>query len=90
MEKFYIDDYLKKGTSNNKEINLDFQNLCANISSAFQKEWEHSENLERMLEIQKNAIIGYEKEVLFFKNKIRQYVLKNGFLRNINGVVLAR
>ena len=79
MEKFFIDDYLRKDSSKCKIGEIDFQSLCKQISSEFQKEWENSENLERMLEIQKNAIIGYDKEVAFFKNKIRQYVIKQGF-----------
>ena len=79
MEKFYLDEYLRQGLIKGIEVPLGFEELCRNINLEFQKEWETSDNMGRMLEIQKNAIIGYEKEVLYFKNKIKQYVKQNGY-----------
>ena len=54
-----------------------FETLCKLINRDFLKEWdEQKDNIRATLDIQKNAIIGYKKEVAFFKNKIID-LLKN-------------
>lgn len=54
----------------------DFYSLCQKIKSCFYSEWENKENSRSELEIQKRAIIGFEKEKLFFLNRIRDLLLE--------------
>lgn len=59
-----------------------FQTLCRKAFEYFHQEWEMEagrsrEATERLLLHQKNAIIGYAKEVSFFKGKIQEYLKKN-------------
>ncbi len=54
-----------------------FYSLCDDISREFSKEWDSEDGgNEYALKVQKNAIIGYEKEVAYFKNKIEDIVLQ--------------
>lgn len=76
MDKFYLDEYLKQKKGIKDEQNISFKKLCSLIYAEFQKEFEEDINIERILELQKKAIIGFEKEVTFFKNKIKYYVKK--------------
>lgn len=77
MEKFYLDHFLAEGGRSKSNAFLSFESLCMLINLEFQKEWEdEKENIQRMLIIQKNAIIGYEKEVSFFKSKIKSIIKK--------------
>lgn len=81
MERFYLEHFLKSredmGASDEGDSleESSFERLCKLINADFQKEWEDGEkDVSTMLSIQKKAIIGYEKEVKFFKSKIRQYI----------------
>ncbi|MBN7772057.1 ATPase [Clostridium aminobutyricum] len=77
MEKFYLDNFLAEGGRIKTNNFLSFESLCMLINLEFQKEWEdENENIQRMIMIQKNAIIGYEKEVNFFKSKIKAFIKK--------------
>lgn len=77
MEQFYLEDYLAANAGGKKGSGYSFEKLCKLISKDFFDEWdEQRENDGANLDIQKNAIIGHKKEVLFFKNKIIE-LLKN-------------
>lgn len=77
MEKFYLDSFISHdGRKRSKSI-FSFETLCMLINLEFQQEWEEeNKDIQRMISIQKNAIIGFEKEVCFFKNKIKYFVKK--------------
>ncbi len=76
MEKFYLDEYLPKETPLNSCTDS-FQRLCHKIHSEFFLEWgEAPESKETMLETQKKAILGHEKEVTYFKSKIHTMLKK--------------
>ncbi len=76
MEKFYLDDYLPKEASLNSG-NDSFQRLCSKIHSEFFLEWgEAPESKETVLDNQKKAILGHEKEVAYFKSKIQTMLKK--------------
>ena len=47
-----------------------FPQLCENVMEVFFRDWEERDSSRSALEIQKRAIIGYEKEKSFFKNRI--------------------
>jgi len=91
-KKFYIDEYiankLGKKKDKGKILNIGkdnygrFEILCEAIKNYFQQEWENSEGKQAdgysiLLERQKKAIIGYQKEVNFFKDKIAEYIRAN-------------
>ncbi len=81
MEKFYLDDYLKSQTKESECRNWDFGKLCNRVNMDFLREWENgkdNENLDSTLRVQKKAIIGYEKEVSYFKSRIRELIKKYG------------
>lgn len=48
----------------------DFQLLCEKIKDLFFMEWDRGDSSKTTLELQKRAIIGYEKEKAFFIDKI--------------------
>lgn len=84
-KEFFLDEYINKklGIKENKVISISkdnnarFINLCDAIKEYFQNNWEETENLEKILERQKKAIIGYESEVSFFKDNIQEYLKNN-------------
>ncbi len=83
MSKFYLEDYLRKDmeseneTLSEAEIERRFLRLCSEINDAFNKEWDNdNENHSYILDIQKRAIIGYEKETAYFIDKIVNYLKK--------------
>lgn len=85
MQKFYLEDYLKKEEEireegySEEEIQDRFQKLCNRIYESFEAEWSgEQEGLGSLLDLQKKAIIGYEKEVAFFMDKIREYLRRTG------------
>lgn len=71
MEKFYLDTYLPQSISSEKTKEETFYKLCKIVNAKFILEWQGElENTSQTLRIQKKAILGYEKEVSYFKNKI--------------------
>lgn len=72
MDKFYLDDYLK---SKDPEVNyVDFKKACQDIFMLFNKEWEESQSQKELLILQKKAIMGYEKEKVYFERKISSFL----------------
>ncbi|QIB69937.1 ATPase [Aminipila butyrica] len=77
MEKFYLDHFIAQEEQGSGTL-FNFETLCKLVNMEFQQEWEEEDkDIQRMLSIQKNAIIGFHKEVMFFKNKIRLFVKKH-------------
>lgn len=81
MGRFYLEDYLKEDCENEysamseEEIEKEFLRLCDKVKEEFNSEWNsEKENLSGILDIQKRAIIGYEKETSYFKDKIIRYL----------------
>lgn len=67
MEKFYLDEYLSADGQA-----YEFDELCKKIHDLFTADWQgEMRDMTVALQVQKRAIIGYEKEVAFFKDKIR-------------------
>jgi len=74
MEKFYLEEHIAKGAVFHKS-KIEFSKLCEIINKEFMREWDMGlESMERIVEIQKKAIIGYENEVRYFRNKIRETI----------------
>jgi pilus assembly protein CpaF len=78
VEKFYLEQYFAEElTPGIGEAG--FNGLCVKIEDEFQKEWEKEGNYaEKILDIQKRAIIGYENEVAYFKDRIAVLIRKHG------------
>lgn len=59
-----------------------FEKICKEVEKYFNQEWEtengqKSESSDELLKRHKNAIIGYIKEVNYFKDKINEFLKKN-------------
>jgi len=79
MTSFDFENYInEKMLTRKREIRVDeyteFYDICKKIKDAFYREWESKDNSRATLEIQKRAIIGYQKEKDFFKNRISELV----------------
>jgi len=85
MGKFYLEDYLREddeycaSVMTESDIELNFLQLCEKVREMFDDEWQReTSNLSTLLEIQKRAIIGFDKEASFFKDKIQSYLNLTG------------
>lgn len=85
MGKFYLEDYLREdeeycaAVMSEEDAEKNFMKVCSKVKEIFDEEWQReTSNLTTILEIQKKAIIGYEKEVSYFKDKIRAYLSQTG------------
>lgn len=78
MEKeFCLEEYLQKNMLNTEPQtgNLDrFYQICQIIQTEFDKEWNETDDLAktRKLEREKRAIMGYEVETRFYKERIQE------------------
>lgn len=77
MDAFYIEDYLKELESK-KRKGLDFYQACKLVREDFFKEFSLMEEMDTALELQKRAIMGYEKEKNFFMDKIKEILKIHG------------
>ncbi len=75
MDQFYLDQYLEQENHKKNTEEMDFLSLCEHIKNLFFFEMENQEeNLYSYMDIQKKALIGYENEVTYFKEKIRTFI----------------
>lgn len=63
-------DYKGPRSRRNAQEERSFPQLCTKVMDVFFQDWEDRDSSRSALEIQKRAIIGYEKEKSFFKNRI--------------------
>lgn len=64
-----------------KSNKVSFYEICQRVKRYFEQEWEAADsNFEKILLDHKRAIIGHEKEVAYFKDKIREYLRANHLL----------
>ncbi len=86
MNKFYLNEFLNlkeeesfySGESQKYDENVEFYGLCKKIQIAFRNDWfERDDTKDNMIDIQKKALVGYEKEIQFFKEKIKEYIRDN-------------
>ncbi len=75
MDAFYIEDYLKE-IEKKKYKGDDFYRVCTLVKEKFFREFSLMEEMDTALELQKKAIMGYEKEKNFFMDKIKE-ILKS-------------
>lgn len=84
MDTFYLDKYLMKKGDEKQESDLSFEKLCIRIRDDFMRDWEEeSGDLKGSLQLQKKAIIGYQNEVSYFKEKIESLVKEYGATRTL-------
>ena len=84
LEKFYLEDLLNLSEGEEKELYgelapvlPDFMTVCQQIKETFFQRYQEEGNLQSAMEIQKKAIVGYQKEVEFYKEKISELVMEN-------------
>lgn len=84
VEKFYLDEYLSPQEEGEEPLRValvpripDFQQICQKVKEIFFQRYQQEENLQSAMEIQKRAIVGYQKEVDFYKEKIGELVAEN-------------
>lgn len=74
MQESRLDEYIRrKQCKVQEESSIEtrsFTDVCEKIKTAFFDDWQNQDNSSVSLEIQRRAIIGYEKEKDFFKNRI--------------------
>ncbi len=74
MQESKLDEYIRRKQYRvQEESNIEaksFFETCEKIKTAFFDDWQNQDNSSVSLEIQRRAIIGYEKEKNFFKNRI--------------------
>jgi pilus assembly protein CpaF len=85
LKDFYLDQYIQEQEVLHKEgveiVTLEhsnfieFKDLCEEIKNYFQE--KAKEDSEDMLEYQKKAILGHEKEVNYYLQLIRDYITSN-------------
>ena len=76
--EFSLETYLQKTLQPEDEGPVDqmeqFQRLCVTVQREFDQEWAETDDLakNRKLEREKKAIMGYEPETRFYKERIRE------------------
>ncbi len=81
-EKFNLTEYLSRsGSSGQEESHRDqaFQGVLEFVKSKLDAEWEHADDEVRGFRLEKEtrAMIGYEEEVSFYKEKIRGILMEH-------------
>lgn len=76
---FSLEEYLgrlKNSEKSDGERNS-FKNVCAIIEESFEREWEHTDEIAKSikLEREKRAIMGYESEMNYYKEKIKEMLI---------------
>jgi len=88
-KEFVIEAYLNDKTEETTVLPTDnpktgqkqFEEICHQVKAYFENEWQMANaNYEKILSEHKRAIIGHEKEVAYFKDKIREYLRANHML----------
>lgn len=79
MLNYDLEEYIRQRNEVREDVaspepDYDFAKLCSEIKEAFFSDWENRENSGVTLEIQKRAIIGYEKEKNFFLGRIGELI----------------
>jgi len=86
LEKFYLEDLLNLSEGNVTELYgelapvlPDFLTVCQQVKEMFFQRYQQEGNLQSAMEIQKKAIVGYQKEVEFYKEKIAELVTEHAW-----------
>lgn len=84
-KKFNLETYLSNATSDISKIPRNmkgFAHVCDLIKKQFNQQWEGAEDIVKTLSIEreKKAIIGFEEETTFYKNKIREVLSAENLL----------
>ncbi len=87
MEKtFHLETYLQQRMIQVEEEKPDrmeqFYQICQGVRQTFEQEWKETDDLakKRKLEREKRAMMGYEDEMRFYKEKIRMILSERGLL----------
>lgn len=81
MEKeFCLEDYLSERLGKHEELVVnedeEFRRVCQIVENEFEREWKNAEESvkERKLEREKRAMMGFDKETLYYKERIKEII----------------
>lgn len=87
LKEFSIEEYLNKKLEIEKEPKKDkhtsFMSVCEVVEYEFNKEWQETDDdaKNRKLEKEKRAIMGYSDEMKYYKEKIKEILIR----KNLSG-----
>lgn len=80
-QEFCLETYLQKVLQSDEVEKTEkleqFQQVCQMVQREFDQEWKETDDAakKRKLEREKRAIMGYEEETRFYKEKIREFLV---------------
>lgn len=83
QKKYEVDESLKEKGYINQIIEIpnktSFEKLCKIIEGEFNKNFENLDEISKAIDLdrEKRAILGYEEEARYYKEKIREFLSKN-------------
>ncbi len=86
LKEFSIEEYLNKKIEQEKKSETDksvwFASVCEVVESEFNKEWQETDDdiKNRKLEKEKRALMGYPDEMKYYKEKIKEILIKKNLL----------
>ncbi len=77
----FMDEYPNEPLKARQETDahLSFEAICSLVEKKLDIDWNDADDVSKQLKLEreKSAIIGYEKDVLFYKDKIREILRQN-------------
>ena len=77
----FLDEYSNEPVKMRQETDayFDFEAICSLVEKKLDIDWNDADDASKQLKLEreKSAIIGYEKDVLFYKDKIREILRQN-------------
>ena len=77
----FLDEYSNEPIKTRQETDahFDFEAICNLVEKNLDIDWNDADDASKQLKLEreKSAIIGYEKDVLFYKDKIREILRQN-------------
>ena len=77
----FLDEYSNEPVKTRQETDayFDFEAICSLVEKKLDIDWNDADDASKQLKLEreKSAIIGYEKDVLFYKDKIREILRQN-------------
>lgn len=80
----YLQSHIECGQSKNADRIDGFLQICEIVRQSFDKEWRETDELakKRKLDREKRAMMGYEEEMRFYKEKIKMILADRNLLQH--------
>lgn len=83
VKEFCLEEYLGKALTSNDNSNEEsrFKGVCTVVEKELDKDWDDTDDEVKnlRLEREKRAIMGYEAETCFYKERIKEILINNRF-----------